>query len=108
MMKGVIKALGAQDQCVKVNLIGHCGINLTLQLLLAFYFEMHLTGMWMAKCILEYFIVNAYALLICQQDWELITKTVRERLELEDKRSTTSSDQSGDEYLHQRSYIESI
>lgn len=30
MMKGVIKALGAQSPCVKINLVGHWGINLTL------------------------------------------------------------------------------
>lgn len=30
MMKGAIKALGAQDTCAKINLLGHWGINLTL------------------------------------------------------------------------------
>ena len=64
MMKGAIKALGAQDTCAKINLCGHWGINLTLQLLLALYLSMHIPGQWIAKIVLELYILTAYGLLI--------------------------------------------
>lgn len=64
MLKGVIKALVLQRQCTVLNLIGHWGINLSLQIVLAFYYEMNLYGLWIAKIVLELYILTSYAILI--------------------------------------------
>ena len=86
MMKGAIKALGAQDTCAKINLLGHWGINLTLQLVLAVYLNMHVPGQWTAKIVLELYILTAYSLLVYLQDWENVSLEVKKRLEQEQQK----------------------
>ena len=72
MMKGVIKALELQKWCSYINLIGHWGINFTLQMVLGFYFNLHLLGLWSAKLILELYIFTTYFLLIYCSDWKKV------------------------------------
>ena len=80
MMKGAIKALGAQQACVKVNMSGHWCINLSMTLILAVYLGMHVPGQWIAKIILEIYIMIAYFLLIYMQDWEKIARDTRSNI----------------------------
>ena len=87
MMKGVIKALELQKWCSYINLLGHWGINLSLQMLLAFYLNMHLLGLWCAKLILEIYIFTTYFLLIYFSDWNKIAQRVHSRLLRDHKRS---------------------
>lgn len=87
MLKGVIKALGLQKQCAIVNLLGHWGINLTLCMMLGFYFEWRLFGLWTAKIILEIYVISSYALLIHCQNWEEIAEKAHNRLEKDDTRA---------------------
>ena len=74
MLKGVIKALGLQKKCVYVNISGHWFINLTLQYLLAFHFELGLKGMWIAKVILEFYICVMYYIIVYQADWQKMSQ----------------------------------
>lgn len=87
MLKGVIKALELQKKCAVVNLIGHWGINLSLQLILGFYYDLHLFGLWAAKIILEIYILTSYSLLIYYQDWTKIAKKAQNRLDIDDTRA---------------------
>lgn len=68
-------------------MIGHWGINLSLQIVLAFYYEMNLYGLWTAKIILEIYILTSYAILIHCQDWDRISQTSRAKLEKDDART---------------------
>ena len=79
MLRGVIKALGIQKQTVCINLSGHWGISVTLQLFLGFYLRMGLEGMWIAVVINIFFIVSAYYVLIMKTDWEQKAKEGAER-----------------------------
>jgi MATE family multidrug resistance protein len=69
MLKGVVRAIGIQHIALYVNLMGHWVINLSLQYLLAFYFEMRMPGMWFAKLFLEYFIMISYLIVLSRYDW---------------------------------------
>ena len=56
MIRGTIKGLGLQENLVILNLSGHWCLNLTLMLLLGFYFELGLFGFWLSKLALEIFL----------------------------------------------------
>jgi MATE family multidrug resistance protein len=63
-LRGVIKARGLQFKAMLINLSGHWCVNLTLIWLLAFKLKMGLSGIWLAKLVLETYIFVAYCLLV--------------------------------------------
>ena len=69
MLSGIIKALAIQNKAVKVNLLCHWFIYPLSTFILAFKFDFGLRGFWIAKIILECFIVSFYSLIIYQTDW---------------------------------------
>ena len=64
MIRGTIKGLGLQENLVILNLSGHWCLNLTLMLLLGFYFELGLFGFWLSKLALEIFLNIVYLMLV--------------------------------------------
>jgi len=70
MLKGVIKALGIQNRCLLVNISGHWCIFMTLLYLFPFKLKMGQTGIWIAKLILEWYIMLAYCLITYCADWK--------------------------------------
>lgn len=68
--KAVIKALGLQQKCVVIHLVGNWLINVPLQLLLSFKFKMNITGLWLANLTLSLYILSAYIMLLFRADWE--------------------------------------
>ena len=69
-LKGVIKALNLSMLAAVINLTGHWLINVTLQLTLAFYFEMGILGIWIGKATLEFYIYLTYNYLVSVTDWD--------------------------------------
>jgi len=69
MLRGVIKALGLQKKAACINLSGHWGINITLQLLLGVYFGWGLDGLWIGKVLNEYYICSMYYFVLKKADW---------------------------------------
>ena len=70
MMKGIIRALGLQNYCAWLNIVGHWSINITLQWHLGVNLGMGIKGLWIAKVILEFFIFIAYVALVYLVSWE--------------------------------------
>ena len=64
--RGIIKARGLQYQAMLINVSGHWCVNFTLIWLLAFHLGLGIAGIWLAKLMLEIYIMTAYALLIWQ------------------------------------------
>jgi Na+-driven multidrug efflux pump len=64
MLKGIIKALGVQWYIAFINIGGHWFINLTLQIYLGVYCGYGIYGLWIAKLVLEFYVVTSYYLLI--------------------------------------------
>jgi len=85
MLKGVIKALGVQSMLIPINLVGHWCINLTLQWYLAIHLNMGIFGQWVAKLILEIYILVMYYHLCQSRDWEKISNKSYENQEKETK-----------------------
>ena len=79
-LKGVIKALNLQGYCACINLIGHWAINLTLMLLLGFYFKLRIKGFWLAKTVLEVYCSLAYVFLCEYYDWQDISDAARKKM----------------------------
>ena len=73
MLKGIIKALGIQAKAVKVHIICHWFIFMTLIYVFAFRWKWGLPGMFMAKICLEYCIISSYLLIIKFSDWDQIS-----------------------------------
>ena len=72
MLKGIVKALNLLSYCTYIHLVGHWLINMTLCYFLAFYLQMQLKGLWIAKVFLELFIFSAYNILIYNSNWSKI------------------------------------
>lgn len=79
MMKGIIRALGLQNYCAWLNILGHWSINLTLQWHLGVRLGMGIKGLWIAKVILEFFIFGAYILLVYCVNWEKCAQKAKDR-----------------------------
>ena len=73
MIRGTIKGLGLQQKVVLINLFGHWCLNLSLLLILGFYFKLGIFGFWFAKLVLELFLNCAYLRVVIQADWKLIS-----------------------------------
>lgn len=84
MMKGIIKALELQKPTSYINIIGHWGINICLQMFLGFYLNWHLYGLWSAKIVLEFYIFSAYGALIYFTDWKKKSIESHQRMEKEE------------------------
>lgn len=54
-------------------------VGFTLQYLLAFYYNMDLEGLWIAKLVSEMIIGVGSYLLIVKADWDLIAIEARDR-----------------------------
>ena len=85
MLKGVVRALGLQGKSVYINIVGHWCINLTTQWLLGFHYGWGLTGMWLGKLLLEYFIFISYNIMIGCTDWDAVSQQSLAR-QAEDRR----------------------
>lgn len=72
MLRGVIKAMNLQFLCAVINVTGHWIINLSLMIYFGFYLKFRIFGLWMAKFVLELFILASYTTLIYIQDWKKI------------------------------------
>ena len=81
MVLGVIKALAIQNKGVYVHLVGHWTVYPTLIYLLAFKYEMGITGLWIAKIALEVTNLSGYLLIVHFSDWDQIAVEAEERLQ---------------------------
>ena len=70
MIRGIIKGLGLQEHLMFLNLSGHWCLNLTLMILLGFYFKLGILGFWVSKLALEIFLSTVYLILATQANWE--------------------------------------
>lgn len=70
MIRGTIKGLGLQEHLMILNLTGHWCLNLTLMILLGFYFDLGILGFWLSKLVLEIFLNIVYSILVIQANWE--------------------------------------
>ena len=66
---------------LKVNLIGHWLINMTLLYLLPFYFGMGLAGILVCKIVLEVVIMIGYSYILYTADWQEITDKALAKLQ---------------------------
>lgn len=66
--RGVIKARGLQFKAMLINMSGHWCVNLSLIWLLGFKLKMGIAGIWLAKLVLELYIMTAYFILVWTTD----------------------------------------
>ena len=55
MLKGLITSLALQKQTILINFIGQWVLFLAMQIFFAFYLDLGLTGIWIAKVTMETF-----------------------------------------------------
>ena len=79
MLKGLIGALGLQHKAVWINFVAQWLINLSLQWYFALHLQMGLTGMWIAKVIMETCVFLGFNALIYITDWQKISQESKER-----------------------------
>lgn len=70
MIRGIIKGLGLQEHLMILNLSGLWCLNLTLVIILGFYFKLGILEFWLSKLALEIFMSTVYLILATQANWE--------------------------------------
>ena len=75
----VISALSLQFYLMPILFVSNYLVGFILQYYLAFYYEMELEGVWIAKLISETLIIVSSYLLIIKSDWEFIAIEARDR-----------------------------
>jgi Na+-driven multidrug efflux pump len=68
-LRGVIKALELQQRIVWVHIIGSGFLNTALIYFFAFYLDLGLEGIWIAKIIMELYLNVCYLWVIHTSDW---------------------------------------
>jgi len=66
--RGVVKARGLQFKAMLINMSCHWCVNLSLIWLLGFKLKLGIAGIWLAKLVLELYIMIAYLILIWSTD----------------------------------------
>ena len=75
--RGVIRALGIQYKGMLVNFSGYVCSYIPLLWLLPFKLGLGVTGIWVAKLIMESYIFIAYSLLLYCENWRDIIEKVK-------------------------------
>ena len=77
----MVKALGLQQQAIKISFIGNWPICLTLLLISCFYLEFGLIGIWLSKMIADIYLVIANHLLVKfdRPQWQQITTNFQKK-----------------------------
>ena len=78
-LKGVFKSFGMQQTAMYINMSGCWVIQIALVWLFAFYMDMQITGIFLAKLLMETYLLVLSYVTIEMQDWDKIRDEIRKR-----------------------------
>ena len=80
---GILRGCGEQRIGASVNFIGYYGLGIPLSLVLAFYYNLGLFGLWIGVSLAVVLVSFFEVLIILRLDWKAQAKKAQDRLELE-------------------------
>jgi MATE family multidrug resistance protein len=80
MQKGVIRALGIQNQAMYITLFGYWIVNFACQYFLTFKLNMNMLGMWASYAIVNFFLFVGYSIILYIHNWQTSIDQARERV----------------------------